>query len=928
MAINTEELNLFFPLNEINPQGWLNDFITPQIMANKDSVSYSMLYKKSLIFTQDVEQKIKAALSGEKLYDQYSAANTEKFKNEEKFIFLNGKYADILENNVATRDLSKADEADNEKYLLFLNQIKPYQMAFIQPYIKLYYGWKDDPRNKKETFKFVEFPFSQYFQIDEILSPSNAFLEGSGIKSVSNDVQFNIGTKRNCNISISYYFGNMNVLTKKRDIEYQGSKPKYGFSFMKIMSHSSIKKEILKLEYGYRVDPSLTNQHHIPEDICNMINSREKKVFGLHKTGHNFKFNKEGGIEVSVNYISLAESYLEANTSVSIPSGEINANSRIINKVEAESAGALDLLEQFKTTKKELIKVKEQIEEAQLQKIDTSVKTDKNKSQTENLVKLRNKRIENLRDKEKEINKTLSLIRRQMVPYFKNVLVDAILNNFDLYSISFKTNRDDNSKVYTFKADFNLISPGNNKPGNDEVTGRGKEIKIGELCSNTYNLNDFFQKDSYPQNIKDKMSGILNRIFNTPREAIPTNTNFGHIIFFPFRALIRALYQMLDKEEQEIVPHILFGNLTCRVYDKIYNINSGNVLIELNAFQKWMHESFYSKGIFDFSFGQVVKKAVDELIPDALYRNKTYPQSTNRITIQDYMPNSFIRKTWNQKNLKERLEHNAKDSDMEEFSSSIYNQYFDDNNSEPLIIFSKMDIPTFRTTTANNLGFAASSNKQLRLSEKDDAKNGIPHLIIGADGGMFMSADFSQIDLPGLRTAVALQAMTDENSSYFFYKYNLTAQVFGSSIFNHGSIICIPTPPLGLSGLDYDIGITGYYKVKGARDSIDSSGKYTSTVSADFFYDGGIGEKRGRKLSPDTTIKPVKASDIKDFIGKDVYNPVDYIDLLIKTDINTLVNFGATENKQTPKTKQPKKSKEKAAPKPKDHKEKDVKKKK
>ena len=257
-------------------------------------------------------------------------------------------------------------------------------------------------------------------------------------------------------------------------------------------------------------------------------------MFGLHKTGHNFKFNKEGGIEVSVNYISLAESYLEANTSVSIPSGEINANSRIINKVEAESAGALDLLEQFKTTKKELIKVKEQIEEAQLQKIDTSVKTDKNKSQTENLVKLRNKRIENLRDKEKEINKTLSLIRRQMVPYFKNVLVDAILNNFDLYSISFKTNRDDNSKVYTFKADFNLISPGNNKPGNDEVTGRGKEIKIGELCSNTYNLNDFFQKDSYPQNIKDKMSGILNRIFNTPREAIPTNTNFGHIIFFPF----------------------------------------------------------------------------------------------------------------------------------------------------------------------------------------------------------------------------------------------------------------------------------------------------------------------------------------------------------------------------------------------------------
>ena len=35
---NATETNIFFTLGELSPQGWLNDFITPQIMKNKKDI--------------------------------------------------------------------------------------------------------------------------------------------------------------------------------------------------------------------------------------------------------------------------------------------------------------------------------------------------------------------------------------------------------------------------------------------------------------------------------------------------------------------------------------------------------------------------------------------------------------------------------------------------------------------------------------------------------------------------------------------------------------------------------------------------------------------------------------------------------------------------------------------------------------------------
>lgn len=918
MAANTEEFDLFFPLGEVNPQGWLNDFITPQLMRKKESVAYTLLYNNYALSTSPSVSSIKNVLNNEELFNLFIEANERKFKNEEKFVFINGKYSDILENNLSTNHFSSGNSQDLKEYILFMNSIKPFQMAFIQPYVRLYYGWKDDPKNKKSNFKFIEFPFSQYFDLNSILSNPNAFLEGSGIKSISNDIQFNLGTKKNCNININYFFSNMNILTRKievnknkKDNQTSEDQPKYGFSFMKLFSNIGIKKEVLKLEYGYYVDPALESQHQIPLKICNFINTREVKKFGLLKTSHNFKFNKEGGVEISVTYVNLAEAFFESDNNIAIPN-DSSSNQRIMGRLKAKSAGSLNLFQDYNKNREKLEEVKEKIQNLLMYQIKEPEKISKGQDTKEDLKRIKQKKIDALRQEEVEISKNLSLIKRQMTPYFKDVFITSIKDNFDLYSISFNTKKDDKSKSYLFNSSLNLISPKD-----------GKEIKMCDLSSKQYNVDDFFRKESIPESVKSRLESILNRIFNTPREHINSDKRTGHIVFFPLRALIRVAYQMVneDKNGDHLqIPSILFGNLTSRIYDKTFNINTGNILIELNYFQKWMHEKFYSKGFLDISFGQFIKEVIDDLVPEALYRNKTYPQNTTRITIQDYNPSFYIAKGWESFGVKNLVEENASDEYMKLFAQSVVSNNYDDSRFEPLIIYSKLNISTTKETTANN--FSVSTSRQLELNESDDAARGIPHLIIGSDGGMFLNADFQQIDLKGLRSGIALQALTDDNSSYFFYQYSISAEVFGSSIFNHGSIICIPTPPLGLAGSDYDIGVVGYYKVKGLKDSIDANGTYKSVVSGDWFWSGGRYGKNGKPTTENDN-KGKKITEILDYVPANTYDPASYIDLLIKTDIKTLTNFGIKTNKQTTKGNK-KKPKEEKIKKPQDYTEGDI----
>ena len=58
--------NIFFPLNDLSAQGWLSDFITPQLMGNKDSLEYSMIYKDFDSMDDAQKQKLQSIFQDKK----------------------------------------------------------------------------------------------------------------------------------------------------------------------------------------------------------------------------------------------------------------------------------------------------------------------------------------------------------------------------------------------------------------------------------------------------------------------------------------------------------------------------------------------------------------------------------------------------------------------------------------------------------------------------------------------------------------------------------------------------------------------------------------------------------------------------------------------------------------------------------------------
>lgn len=920
MAVNTPELNAFFPLGDLSPQGWLTDFITSQISINKKSVIYSMLYRSYEKLDDEQKTSIKSILQGKKsdgknLLDYYISTNKSKFDSENKFIYVNGAFSDKLENNVMSKCVSAAaDPTANKEYIKFLNSIKPYQLAFLQPYVKLYYGFKFDPA---DPFIFEEFPFSQKFDLESIMDPgSNAFLEGSGIKNISNNMQFNLGTKVNAQISISYFFSNMSILTKdiKTGLEESfGVNYPYGFSFQKLFANLGIKKEVLKLEYGYQVDETLTEQHGMTKNQCELINRFEKTSILLNKVGHNFRFTKEGSVEITVNYYNMIESNLESANTVMVPSPDNSGNARIIKSLLEEAPAVGGLLKDYYDLKKTSELLNEKITNISQTKFNEP--TEVGQGSDQEIVNARDRRKVNIQffsKKLKEVDKDLTLVKQNLSHYFKDLFLKKMRQNLDLFSISFNTKKqeDDNDIKYLVQADFNLIG------------FSGEEVPVAKIIDKIYSFSDLIKGSNPPPKVREKFKQISNRIFNSQSDKTQDDKKDGHIVFFPLRAVIRAAYEILPESDRNEIPSMLFGNFTCRSYNKNYYINTGNVLIEINYFQKWLFDKFYNKNSIDFSFGEFIKQLIDDLIPGALYRNRTHLQDSTRVTIQDYAPFYAINKTFPEKtgNLKSNLELDLKDADVNALTELIKYATADRDAYNPLVIWAKFDMPTVKEVTSTS--FAVNSTKELNLNEEQDADLGIPHIIIGSDGGMFMDADFSQIDLKGLRTGIALQAVTDQNSSYFFYNYSLKTNVVASSIFKFGSIIAIPSPPLGLVGAKYDIGIVGYYKVKDMSVQIDPSNGIKTSITADWFYNPREG-KHGNPHSSNTVTK-IPQEQIRDHVLPETLDPINYLQLAIKKDINTVANFGIIDTKNESDKKDKSKKSQKPVSTPKDKKEKDI----
>lgn len=870
-------LNIYFPINNLNPQGWISEFITPIIKKTGQNRS-----SEAVIFYDRPNEETIKILNKAKIPDEKikQFVDTRNKVNEDKMIFLNGGLHDILEVDAKYRD-STLTEKELKQYTLFMSTIKPYQAAFLQHYIRLQYGFR---KNKNEEFKFIDLPFTQHVDTKFILSPAKNKSEGAGIVSVSTDNKLNIVTHLTSEIRISFVFSNLKYLSREinergEEVSEEANKEKfpYGFSFMKVLENINTDKEILRLEYGRKVSRGFVEamnssdlKRQLGSDLdaqalADIIERKEKKVYLLNKFSNSFSFDENGFINIDVSYYNFHDTALNSINNVIVPTN--------INIIK-ENKENLEIIKKYNVLKQKIIELEEKL--TSLKKEKEIAKKDKFTSEQETAL------IKDITDELGRTNKTFNLLKRSLKPSLTTVFLDKIKEQFQMFAINFNTNKED--KKFIINTNIFAVEP------ND-----GTFLKIFDYSSQ-YDVNEYLKSpklfNTQSDDPQDLLTRVFSRIFNSPYDATKTTKRYGNITFFPLKALFSAAYSFLSEDEKKQVPHILFGNVLMKVGEQVCSVNIGDLLIETSIFQKWYYDKIFRKDRLEYSFGAFVVDIINDLVPEVIYRN--------RVGFDDKAPLVAIRK----------IEYYLQTSPIPQ---NLKNKLYVSDNKDNLLTFAKFlsrnpttdPKPLLYLTQVNNASsqitspiFTNLGNSVFNFNEFEDSKRGIPHIKIGADGGSVLSVNFNSSDFPKIRTAFAMESLADKASRYFVFYYQLSLNMIGNNMFNYDSVICVPSSPLGIDTEKYNIGINGYYKVKSYQDSI-SSDNYTTSATADWVHSPKISNREKKQETPTAVSDKI----ILDFISSDVNKPINYITELLQNDANTIINSELQKMLSPEKTK-------------------------
>lgn len=901
----SSKLNVYFPLNNLNPQGWISEFITPIIVKsgkNKDTLShlfYNSNFDSSDPSQADVLKKLEKALKSPDALKKYIKLRSRvgSLQNE-KMTFLNGNHLDIME---VDETLKGPDVTDSElqKYILFMTSAKPYQLAFLQSYFKISYGYRT---SKKEPFTWVDFPFTQRYDIDFILNEkTHARAEGSGLVQASISNKFNLGTHVNSQITLKFTFGSMKLLT--REIKENGSplgKEKspfpYGFNFMKLVENLDWTKEAIKIEYGKKVAPGFEKIVTNGQELKTIIENKEKKVYLLNKYKHDFSFDEKGTIDIGVSYYNFHDTSLASENNVAVPSYTPENIQKLNLKVDYG-----EMLNAYNVIKNDIKKLENQLKEIKTAKDAKTV--DKLESDQKSA------RVKDITKKLAKSNKTLNSLKRSLKATLTTTLLDSIKKQGQLFSVNFNTSQEKN--VFKVKTIINLVDP-----------DTGDFLPVVDDIESDYKIDDF-KKNSKVQELykvnkpgtEELLSRVFARIFNSPYDQGKKDSYYGNIMFFPLKALLTAAYSFLDNTkdeenltEREKIPDMVFANVLMKVGDRTCSVNIGDLLIESGVFQKWYYNKFYKTDKLEYPFGTFITDMIKDLIPEALYRN--------RVGFDDKAPTTAVKKTefYLKKKLDDKLKDNLYSSDNEfwlkQFASYISKK--PTNDPKPLFYFGQINN---KTTLIPSPLFAKYGKSKFDFNELNDSKKGIMHIKIGADGGIVTKVDFQAQDFKLIRSALAFDALADKASRYFFFYYQLGITTFGTNLFSYDSVVCVPSNPLGIDSEINDPGIAGYYKVKETTDTFDNSNNYTTTAKADWFYNPKNDSREKRKAD----IAPVSSEfAIKDHIPSTMTDPINYVVELLENDAYSVINsqlqrFTKPDKKSKQKSKKNNTPKEKPA---------------
>lgn len=809
----------FFPPN-CSAQSWIANFITSQINSPKMNALHHVLlgydfsssslpsflsFSPSEHFgTPDALKEIHDRRND--MLEKIICLNTDKIASDKTF------YADrdLIKNGSITKT-----KVNSEKNLSLLNQTLPAHWSRFVPKIDL----KLQIKNGK-NIKRLDFPFNKFTDVSKILDNEFSRGDGAGIHSLK--VERKITVPKNngyvpTTISMEFKFQSLAVLNQKVEPGFA--------SFTKLISFlQNVKGERLILEYGWAVPESYEHHDPILQSLVRYIDGYETKRLSLLYSGHTLNFEENGEITLSVTYNALQD--LAPFKQKSFMEG---VDRHVIKTLNIRQ-DIIVLHEEMTEKMKEAESIEGQI--ANLALIEDADSDDIKKKKQE------------LQAQKTTLFQRINLLRKILLPYSKDLILQSMKNNFSLFHINF-----DSNKVGTTiesKAYINIIS---SKKGKDGI------IPIAELISSK-NL----ALATIPTTAKASDATALNLELEKFYGFETSKKKFGDMIFFPLKALVQTAYQLLPLEEKEDFSETLFCNVSysASAFAKPVRINIGDIFIELQEFQKWYFNKFIKNDVLEFSFGDLLRSCC-ELATIGL--NTSFGKKRTGIS------GGLVHLSHNWISKKATLAEKKKiyyDGNISELKSFVEN-YIGDSSADPVPLNILSMHPSSFSSKLSSNSLLSSFAGVTSFDEKRDAANGIYSIQIGAATGILKKISFSADDFQFWRTALWLQSQKDWNVNQPRYRYSFDGTFIGTSAFWNGSIVAIPEKPFGVSTKPggpfvQDLGIAGYYLVFDNTDSIQN-GIYETSIKGMWQWNPKISTIKSSSLSKDSDDpEPIAAS--------------------------------------------------------------------
>tara|TARA_R110000765_G_scaffold374216_3_gene464694 strand:- start:78 stop:3152 length:3075 start_codon:yes stop_codon:yes gene_type:complete len=430
-------MQIFLP-SQLSPQGWLSDVLLPQLYAG--GAQSTALRQKLYLDGEDFEST--------KIVNLHPA-----FSNE----LMTKKMQKVNSTNQKKIAAAKLFLTIKEQYLHVWRNMKPHQLAALQPYMKMHKltkpnrnkkaSWKDATESQiifepftdisrmtatdKKTTKSTFLGYGSFDTEENILKNKFERGAGAGIMDLSVKRDFPVwGLGASFYADINFFFASFGVFAKGHPVRTtlvgeQLTKADDYVTLIKPNLDPEI--ETLVLEYGYSTNPHLSADFWGPNVTKGMIESfieQEKKIFHIKWTKHDISFTETGEVKLSVKYIGLPESMAYARSEPKKESNIFKPYNLNIIKKSTKDKKVINEFKKIDELKKEL---------------DKKVKACMDKKATGEEEAEFKKEIKGSRAKIKRLSFELEKIKREHAKKTSALLLTQIARNGSLFGIDFRS---------------------------------------------------------------------------------------------------------------------------------------------------------------------------------------------------------------------------------------------------------------------------------------------------------------------------------------------------------------------------------------------------------------------------------------------------------------------------------------------------------